>query len=105
IRECRALGGEVLTLCADVADLDQLRAALAEAGRRFGPPHGVIHTAGVLGQGVIHGKTAADMREVLAPKVAGTLNLERALREQGVEPDFLLLCSSLAAIAPVLGQV
>jgi len=36
--------------------------------------------------------------EVLAPKVQGTLVLEQALQSRGIEPDFLVLFSSLTSI-------
>src|SRR5690606_32626493 len=42
-------------------------------------------------------------RAVLAPKVTGTLALAAALRR--ADPDFVLLCSSLGAIAGGIGRV
>ena len=57
ITDIRAAGGEAHVIRADIADAAQMRAALAEAHDRIGPLHGVIHTAGTLGQGLIHGMT------------------------------------------------
>ncbi|HSO75766.1 MAG TPA: SDR family NAD(P)-dependent oxidoreductase, partial [Blastocatellia bacterium] len=105
VKEIEQLGGEVLVIQADVADQQQMRAALSQVLERFGELHGVIHTAGILGQGLIQTKTAADAQQVLAPKVTGTLILDAILKEQGIEPDFFVYCSSLAALAPIVGQV
>ena len=105
VREIRRHGGEVVVIRADVADTDQMRAVLAETQRRFGTLHGVIHAAGVLGQGLIYGKTRDDVRDVFAAKAVGTLVLDQVLQERGLAPDFLILCSSAASVAPIAGQV
>jgi acyl transferase domain-containing protein/NADPH:quinone reductase-like Zn-dependent oxidoreductase len=105
LKEIEQLGGETLVIRADVADPQQMRDALTQVKERFGELNGVIHAAGVLGQGLIHAKTPAEADQVLAPKVAGTLVLDLLLKEMSIEPDFLILCSSLASLAPVVGQV
>ena len=105
LRDLRESGAEVMVLRADVADEAQMRAALSEMYRRFGPPDGIIHTAGILGQGLIHDRTPSDIRAVFEPKAVGLMLLDRLLAERGIAPDFLVLCSSLAAVAPILGQV
>jgi len=105
LKEIEQLGGETLVIRADVADPRQMRDALAQVRERFGELNGVIHTAGVLGQGLIHAQTPAATHRVLTPKVAGSLVLDLLLKEQRIEPDFLILCSSLASLAPLVGQV
>jgi acyl transferase domain-containing protein/NADPH:quinone reductase-like Zn-dependent oxidoreductase len=104
VRNIRSLGGEVHVIRADVADEAEMRAALSEVREHFGTPDGIIHTAGVLGQGPILGKTLGDIQKVFAPKAFGVLVLDRVLKDQGIEPDFLILCSSLASVAPIVGQ-
>jgi acyl carrier protein len=63
----------------------------------------VVHAAGVPGVGIIALKTREAAERVLAPKVLGTLALERAL--SGLTLDFFVVCSSLAALAGGAGQV
>ena len=63
----------------------------------------MIHAAGVAGGGLAALKTREAASRVLAPKVAGTLALERALGDAPL--DFFLVCSSLAAIAGGVGQL
>jgi len=106
IRALRAIeeaGGEVLTVTADVADRAQLARALAEARRRFGGIHGVVHAAGVAGAGIIQLKTPEIAERVLEAKLQGTLGLWDLLR--GEPLDFLLLCSSITAVVGGPGQV
>jgi NAD(P)-dependent dehydrogenase (short-subunit alcohol dehydrogenase family)/acyl carrier protein len=95
VRELEALGAEVLVLQADVTDTGQMTAALAQAEARFGRIHGVLHTAGVPGMGLMQLKTAATAAAELAPKVQGTLALTRALA--GRTLDFLVLFSSVTS--------
>ncbi|HLE85444.1 MAG TPA: SDR family NAD(P)-dependent oxidoreductase, partial [Thermoanaerobaculia bacterium] len=108
IRKVRALeeaGAEVLVLSADVADPEGMRAVVAGALGRFGALHGVVHAAGLAGGGMIQLKAEEAAARVLAPKVRGTTVLDRVLAEAGVEPDFVLLCSSTIACVGGLGQV
>jgi acyl carrier protein len=80
-----------------------MRAAVAAAVARFGRIDGAIHAAGVAGGGIIALKTRDAAERVLAPKVRGLEVLARALADQPVQ--FVVLCSSLAALAGGLGQV
>lgn len=102
IKEIEALGGEVMAVAADVSNGAALAKAVEAVRQRFGAMHGVIHTAGVYGQGVMWERPETAVRAVWAPKVAGTLVLAEALR--GEKLDFLVLCASLAASRPVAGQ-
>ncbi|MFF7388032.1 SDR family NAD(P)-dependent oxidoreductase [Streptomyces scabiei] len=93
--ELTALGAEVAVLAVDVTRAADVRRAVDHALTRFGALHGVVHAAGVLRDGLIAGKSAEDVRAVLAPKVTGARHLHEATRHLGL--DFLALCSSTAA--------
>jgi thioesterase domain-containing protein/NAD(P)-dependent dehydrogenase (short-subunit alcohol dehydrogenase family)/acyl carrier protein len=106
IRRLRAIeksGGSVLALAADVSDRQRMSAVIAEARRRFGDLHGVVHTAGTLDDGLIQLKTAESAWGVLAPKVMGTLVLDEVLKGQPL--DFFVLFSSVSTILGLEGQV
>jgi hypothetical protein len=62
----------------------------------------VIHSAGIAAGGVIQLKTAEIAGRVLAPKVAGTQALARAL--EGITLDFFVLCSSMTSLFGGGGQ-
>ncbi len=100
--EIAALGGEALVLGADVADLDAIARCVREAKQRFGALHGVIHAAGVPGQGLLIAKGREAARAVLRPKVLGTLALTAALRDEPL--DFVVAFSSSAAMLGGVGE-
>ncbi|MFB8275235.1 SDR family NAD(P)-dependent oxidoreductase [Nocardia colli] len=99
ILEVRALvgaGAEVLVLSADVSDRADMRRVVDETLARFGHIDGVLHAAGRPGQGLMQFKTDEQIAEVFAAKVAGTDVLRDVLT--GIDLDFLLLFSSIAAL-------
>jgi acyl transferase domain-containing protein/alpha-ketoglutarate-dependent taurine dioxygenase len=100
--EIEKLGAEVLTLTADVCSLEEMSAVVAETVRRFGAINGVVHAAGVPDRGSFYEKQYGDMRSVLAPKVEGTLVLDRLLEDAGL--DFFVLCSSVSSFARAYGE-
>ncbi len=102
LRELEALGAEVMVCSADVADFGQMRQVMTLAEQKFGPLHGVIHAAGQPGGGLIQGATEEILKGTLAPKLRGTLVLDKLL--QAAELDFFILCSSLNSILPTIGQ-
>ncbi len=105
IRQVMALesrGAEVMVAQADVTDLSQMRQIVKQAVARFGALHGVLHTAGVLDDGVIQLKEPRAAAAVLAPKVQGTLALDAALGDMPL--DFLVLFSSISSFAGLAGQ-
>lgn len=95
VQELETLGADVLVIQADVREKRQMRRAIAEIGERFGTLHGVLHTAGVPGIGLTQFKTIEQAREVMGPKVEGTLVLDELL--EGSEVELLVLFSSVTA--------
>ncbi|MFT3803142.1 MAG: SDR family NAD(P)-dependent oxidoreductase [Burkholderiaceae bacterium] len=100
--ELENLGASVLVVQADVTDTEQLRDVVRQARERFGAIHGVVHAAGAPGSGMLSSRTPAAVREVFKPKIDGTRALLAALA--GESPEFVLLCSSISAIAGGLGM-
>ncbi|AUS77118.1 polyketide synthase [Actinoalloteichus sp. AHMU CJ021] len=96
VRRLEGTGAEVLVVTGDVSLPEDTDRAVRAALDRFGALHGVLHAAGVPGIGLMQFKTRAEMARVLAPKVAGTLALTRALRAVP-DLDFLVLFSSITA--------
>ncbi|MEM8530262.1 MAG: SDR family NAD(P)-dependent oxidoreductase [Chloroflexota bacterium] len=103
IMHMEAQGAQVLVMDADVTDEVRMCEVIEQIVRTFGNLHGVLHTAGVPGKGLIQLKTPAMAASVLAAKVQGTLVLERVLATQ--ELDFLILFSSITALTGGPGQV
>ncbi|WP_107666518.1 type I polyketide synthase [Cyanothece sp. BG0011] len=103
IQELEQLGSEVLLLQADVSDETQMREAFNKIYQKFGCLHGIIHAAGLLGKGVIQEQTKTLSDPIFAPKIKGTLILEKLC--QTIPLDFLYLWSSVSTIMGGFGQV
>ena len=86
------LGGQVMVAPADVCNLEDMRAAVTTASARFGPVRAVIHAAGVVDDGPLMLKTPAAIEDVFAPKLHGTLVLDRLFPDGTL--DWLVLFSS-----------
>jgi len=99
------LGGDVLYLDADVADVNAMRGVIEQTYQRFGALHGVIHGAGIVGEeGFLEIKDSDhDTCDVhFRAKAQGLLVLEALLA--GHDLDFCLLMSSLASVLGGIGQ-
>jgi acyl transferase domain-containing protein/acyl carrier protein len=103
IQQLEALGAEVLVATADVANQEQMQAVVAAAHEYFGTIHGVIHAAGIPGEGLMQRKDPEMVARVFAPKVLGTLVLDAVLRDEDL--DFIVYYSSSNAITGGLGEV
>ncbi|MEU7318205.1 amino acid adenylation domain-containing protein [Streptomyces sp. NPDC007083] len=87
---------------ADVADGAAVRALLAGARAEHGTVSGVLHAAGVLGDGLLQRTDRADVEAVLAAKVRGTVLLDEATRDDAL--DYFVMFSSVAAAFGNAGQ-
>ncbi|MER7971619.1 beta-ketoacyl reductase, partial [Streptomyces sp. NPDC096080] len=94
--DLRALGAEPVVAACDTADRDQLAAVLA-AIPDDAPLTGVIHTAGVLDDGVVDGLTPDRFATVFRAKVASALLLDELTRGHDLEV-FALFSSASAAV-------
>jgi amino acid adenylation domain-containing protein len=102
IERIHATGARTCFVQADVSDEHQLTARLSEALASLPPLRGVIHSVGVLADGVIAQQRWEQYLKVFAPKVLGTLHLHRATLNCPL--DFFILYSSAAAILGNPGQ-
>ncbi|CAB3765827.1 1,4-dihydroxy-2-naphthoyl-CoA synthase [Paraburkholderia humisilvae] len=100
--ELRASGGEPVYRQMLLDDAEQVRGAVSGILRDHGRIDGVFHCAGMTGDAFLLNKPVDTFRAVLAPKVAGTLNLHEALSD--ADPDFVVLFSSLSSALGNLGQ-
>lgn len=104
VREIEASGGEVRLAAADAADRQAMMRAITEARDAWGAISGVVHAAGVAGNGRLSAlKEPEDMRAVLAPKVEGLELLVEALGAD--ELDFVALMSSVNAVSGAPGTI
>ncbi|TDP92869.1 type I polyketide synthase [Labedaea rhizosphaerae] len=95
VEELTALGADVRVHACDVADRDALAALLAEH-----PVNAVVHTAGVVDDGLVTTLTPDALDTVLRPKADAAL----ALHELLPDADAFVLFSSIAGTAGSPGQ-
>ena len=99
--ELTELGAVVTVAECDVADRDALAALLASIPAAH-PLKGVVHTAGVVDDGVVSSLTTDQVDTVMRPKVDAALNLDELTR--GMNLSAFVLFSSLAGTFGGTGQ-
>ncbi|NSL86226.1 SDR family NAD(P)-dependent oxidoreductase [Chitinophaga sp. Mgbs1] len=87
---------------ADISNRQEVMTLIQDILDAYGRLDGVLHMAGVNRDNYIIHKTGAELQEVLAPKVAGTVNLDIATK--ALPLDFFLCFSSGAVISGNAGQ-
>jgi acyl transferase domain-containing protein/thioesterase domain-containing protein/acyl carrier protein len=104
LRDLQAIGqGAAMAVVADVANIGQMRAALAQAETRFGALTGVIHAAGEIADAPLLAKTEGDMQRVFTPKAAGLRVLDTLFPDGTL--DLMVLFSSTSTATRPAGQV
>ncbi|WP_460806068.1 thioester reductase domain-containing protein, partial [Nocardiopsis aegyptia] len=99
--ELEAMGGSVDIAACDVADRESLATALARIPEGH-PLTGVVHTAGVLDDGVLTGLTPEQVDRVLRPKVDAAWNLHELTLDADLTA--FVLFSSIAGVIGGPGQ-
>ncbi|WP_051378780.1 SDR family NAD(P)-dependent oxidoreductase [Derxia gummosa] len=102
LRELADAGIELRHHRLDITDEGALAALFADIARRHGRLAGIVHAAGVLRDERFARQPAADARAVLAPKLAGTLALDRASAR--LRLDFVALFGSVVGVRGNAGQ-
>ncbi|CAM2065406.1 SDR family NAD(P)-dependent oxidoreductase [Sulfidibacter corallicola] len=102
IAELEDLGGRAVYVQADLAEAEASERLIQEIQAYYGPLHGVFHCAGNAGERRLGNDSAPVVQAVLAPKLAGTVLLDQATRDQPL--DFFLLYGSTTAWLGFAGQ-
>ncbi|MEJ2621928.1 MAG: SDR family NAD(P)-dependent oxidoreductase, partial [Candidatus Thiodiazotropha sp.] len=100
--QLEALGESVEYRQVDVTQGEAVEALMGDILERYGRLDGIIHSAGVINDNYILNKNPGELKAVLAPKVAGLVNLDQASCEQ--ELDLFIVFSSGAGVLGSPGQ-
>lgn len=102
LKEMERKGASISCYSADVCKQEEIQKVLSDIRMKYGRINGIIHCAGVAGDGFIMLKDETVFKHVMAPKVMGTWLLDRLTRED--KPEFMVLFSSVSAITGAPGQ-
>lgn len=95
-------GCRISCYSADVCKQEDIQDVLADIRAKYGRIHGIIHCAGIAGDGFLMLKEESVFRSVIAPKVTGTWLIDKLTREDN--PEFFIMFSSIAAVTGGQGQ-
>ncbi|MCL2733783.1 MAG: SDR family NAD(P)-dependent oxidoreductase, partial [Actinomycetia bacterium] len=101
--ELRGLGADVRVEACDVADRDALAGLLASVPADR-PLRAVVHTSGVLDDGVLTALTPEQVDRVLRPKADAAWHLHELTTELGLDLTAFVLYSSVAGVVGGPGQ-
>jgi acyl transferase domain-containing protein/NADP-dependent 3-hydroxy acid dehydrogenase YdfG/acyl carrier protein len=99
--ELESLGALVRMVACDVADREQLVELIEQVPEEY-PLTAVVHTAGVLDDGMVESLTAERIDAVLAPKVDGAWHLHELT--ENLDLSAFIMFSSVAGMAGGAGQ-
>lgn len=102
IKQWQQQGINITISQGDVNQLDSLTEIFQHIKNNLPPLKGIIHSAGVLDDGIIATMTAEKLNKVIAVKVIGVNNLHHLSLD--FDLDFFLMYSSLASMVGSMGQ-
>lgn len=102
IRDMEARGTHVLAAAVDVSDETQVAQLMRQINASQSPLRGIFHCAMVLEDAFLIDLKRSSFERVMAPKVAGVLNLHRQVQNQPL--DFFISFSSTSALIGNVGQ-
>jgi polyketide synthase PksN len=102
IKELELLGTRIEYKQVDVTDKRAVTSLIQSIRKEFNNLHGIIHSAGVIRDNFIIRKNKEELREVLAPKVLGLVNLDEVSKDLSL--DFFIFFSSTTGSLGNSGQ-
>lgn len=95
-------GNKVIVRNSDIADYDAMKIVFDELKSEYGNINGVVHCAGVAGDGILLNKPFDVFKRVSDPKITGSLIISELVKDQKL--DFYIMYSSMQTIFGGIGQ-
>ncbi|MBM1220410.1 SDR family NAD(P)-dependent oxidoreductase [Ponticoccus sp. SC2-23] len=103
VERIEAAGGRVLTVAADVSNIEEMRDAKLQIETELGPVRAIVHAAGVIDDAPLLSKNPMAIEDVFTPKIHGTQVLDALFPDGSVE--WIALFSSSSTVTAPAGQV
>ncbi len=100
--EIKRLEDRNVTVTVVAGDISEIGSLSDLSARINGSLRGIIHTAGVLDDGMMMEQSAQRFKTVMAPKIQGTWNLHQLT--QSIPLDFFVCFSSMTSVIGAIGQ-
>jgi len=97
----QARGANAFYQQVDVSDVQKTGSLIQVIEKDFGALTGIIHAAGINSDSYLVNKNDTEFKQVLAPKVSGCVNLDRASQHQNALEFFILFSSVVAELGNV----
>ncbi len=102
IKNIQKMGIKVELYSADVSCCKKMQEIRKDVLSKYKNINGIFHLAGVPGDGLIMNKSIENIKEVLNPKIDGSIALSKTYNTDSL--DFVVFASSLTAIVGGIGQ-
>ncbi|MBO3463553.1 type I polyketide synthase [Aetokthonos hydrillicola] len=102
LTELEQAGALVVVEKADVSEWQSIARVVSRINQSTFPLAGVIHSAGMLSDGILQNQSWSSFEQVMAPKVQGAWHLHQLTQNQSL--DFFVLFSSAASLLGSPGQ-
>nr|WP_162306290.1 SDR family NAD(P)-dependent oxidoreductase [Brevibacillus laterosporus] len=102
LKELQTLDARIIYKQVDITRKDAVDHLVKRLIQEFGSLNGIIHSAGIIQDNFILKKSVEEVKNVLAPKVAGSIYLDEATKD--LHLDFFLFFSSMSGAIGNPGQ-
>ncbi|MBW4689757.1 MAG: SDR family NAD(P)-dependent oxidoreductase [Komarekiella atlantica HA4396-MV6] len=102
LQELEQAGAKVDVMRADISDFESIAEVFSQIEQSLPPLRGIIHSVGVLDDGILQQQTWAKFARVMAPKIQGAWNLHNLTVNKPL--DFFVMFSSAASLLGSAGQ-
>ncbi len=102
LEDCYKNGAKIEYINIDITNYEEVQKTVKNIQQKYQKINGIIHAAGMAGDGFIINKDETVLNNVLSPKIYGTWNLNKATETMNL--DFFVLFSSVETLIARAGQ-
>ncbi|MBB6697127.1 SDR family NAD(P)-dependent oxidoreductase [Clostridium algidicarnis] len=101
VLDIEMLGANVEVIKGDIKNYNDIDLIIKNLKEKYGKINGIVHAAGIAGEGLLDMKSEESFRDVIDPKIRGTKVIDTLTRHENL--DFFIMFSSIATLSGGLG--